>query len=143
MKKHLLTVAAAAMAFTFASCDKEDDPIPTKLQGYFYTPDSTSSEKPLTLYMDGVKKGYLPYIKAAYDRPLDFADPVLKSTALQFEFMSGTHRFESRDTDGKVVSSSVMSFEYSKNGTGGSATSSVGGAGSSSTGTTAVIWLTR
>ncbi|MBL7711412.1 MAG: hypothetical protein JNL13_03065 [Chitinophagaceae bacterium] len=143
MKKHLFTVAAATLALSLASCDKKDDPIPTKLQGYFYTPDSTSSEKPLTLYMDGVKKGYLPYIKASYDRPLDFADPVLKSTALQFEFMSGTHRFESRDAEGKVVSSTTMSFDYYKNGTSGSATSSVGGAGSSSTGTTAVVWLTR
>jgi hypothetical protein len=143
MNKILSTVAAATLALSFSACDNKGSEIPTKINGYFYTPDTSSSEKPLTLYMDGVKKGSLPYINAPYLQPLDFADARLKSTALQFEFMSGTHRFESRGADGKVASSCVMTFEFYKNEQGGSVTGNIGGAGNSTQGTTAVIWLTK
>lgn len=129
-KKLFVLSLSAGIGMLMQSCTPEKE-IPTMLNGYFYTTDSSSSENPFYLYIDGSKKGVLPYIanKEKY-MPLPTTDSNLRSQALQIDFMSGEHLIESRTSDGSIVAASTMSFRFYKNSSKGSTESKLGGGGS-------------
>jgi hypothetical protein len=111
MKKAIATGICALMLIINSSCQKE---IPTKLTGYFYTTDSTSSESVLKLYIDGTEKGTLPFINRPFTS-IRTLDSDMMASALKIEFMSGKHLVQSKKSDGSIASSCEMYFEFYKN----------------------------
>ena len=113
MKTTLPFLWALSIMLLFAACQKE---IPTKMTGYFYTTDMPNNEDEYRLFVDGVDKGLLPSINL----PFDSANPndsAFRSQSLKLEFMSGSHRFESR-LNGKLICASEMDFYFKKRKTG-------------------------
>ncbi|MDI9320377.1 MAG: hypothetical protein QM530_07890 [Phycisphaerales bacterium] len=126
MKKIIASISCATLLIFSSCCHKE---IPTKLTGYFYTTDISITEEVIKLYIDGQEKGILPFINRSFTS-IDALDSSMKANALKIEFMSGKHLVQSKKSDGSIVSSSEMYFEFYKNKTESGVVSDIGASGS-------------
>ena len=89
---------AAAFIICFSGCTRDDSVFNCK----FYT-SINSNEATLTLFIDGVNKGTLPYISTA-----PACGDSLISQTLQLQLESGRYKFEARDASGTVKSYSKV-----------------------------------
>lgn len=116
MKNLLKSISVFVLVLLAASCKKEKDT--TIYKNYFYTIDS-SFEIPLKLYVNGVYKGTLPYIKGPVGAPLPVTDPVLTSTALILDLPAGQYDIQARKANDSVVVSGYIRFKKNESGSGG------------------------
>ena len=110
MKYTLIGLFATTILIINSSCQKQ---IPTTLSAYFYTSDSSYSEHSLKLLIDGVDKGYLPFINQSFTDSIQL-DSNMLAQALNVSFMSGTHQIQAIKTDGGIVASSKIYVEFYK-----------------------------
>lgn len=125
MKHQLIGILATILLIINSSCEKQ---IPTVLTGHFYTTDSSTGDNDIKLWIDGIDKGYLPFINQAFTDSLQIDSTLLQQT-LAVSFMSGTHQIQAIKTNGTVIASSKMYFEFYKNKTKSGVQSDIGAAG--------------
>jgi hypothetical protein len=125
MKYTLIGLIATTVLIINSSCQKQ---IPTTLQGYFYTTDSNYSENRLKLLIDGVDKGTLPFINQSFTDSMQL-DSNIQDQALIVTFMSGTHQIQTIKSDGSMVASSKIYFEFYEHKTKSGTQSDIGAVG--------------
>lgn len=125
MKHQLIAIIAITLLIINSSCEKQ---IPTALTGYFYTTDSSTSENDIKLWIDGVDKGYLPFINQVFTDSTKL-DSSMQSKALSISIMSGDHLIQAKKSDGTVMASSKMYFKFYKHKTNSGIQSDTGAVG--------------
>ena len=112
MKRYIvITLSFAFVALLFTQCNKRDSG--KIFNANFYTTQSTVK---LTLYVDDVAKGVLPYFAQAPQCAAGYGD-ALKPLNLQLK--SGRYRIDGKNEAGQVVSSGVIQISEDRMSTSG------------------------
>jgi hypothetical protein len=98
--RNLILVLCAVLTLT--NCDKYNK----TFDAYFYS-DVESAKTPLTLELDGEKKGELPNLKTSLSPD---NDTIIKN-ALYLRLKSGKYNFEVKDVDGTVRCKGYLKFK--------------------------------
>lgn len=104
MKKLLNLIAVVVLLMGFSQCKKDGDG--KMYNGYFYAMSANPQEGDLYLYIDGVYKGQLTYLKSAPTCDNDAA----KKQALFIPIKSGSYLLEAKTKSGNLLSRGTLFF---------------------------------
>lgn len=101
MKRYIVnTLSFAFVALLFTQCNKSDSG--KIFNANFYTTQSTVK---LTLYVDDVAKGMLPYFAQAPECVAGYGDAI---KPLNLQLKSGQYRIDGKNEAGQVITSGVI-----------------------------------